>query len=127
MRPLGVKIPIRHGDNGYFEQTFTTLEVAKTNMFNLILTNKGERPMLPDFGTRIYSLLFENVDTEIVDIVEEEIREAVNTWLPYVNITELFVDDSNENLSRNRLEVTITFGVQQVPDRFETIKVQFNV
>ena len=61
-----------------FRQTKTTLEQAKHNIRNLLMTIKGERPFQPDFGADIYSYIFEQITEEDLAIqLEESIREAV--------------------------------------------------
>lgn len=123
---IGLKFPLRQGKTGYFEQTFTTIDAAKTNLINLLLTNKGERYMQPEFGADISRLLFENITAELSSIIEQNIRQAVAFWLPYINLVEINVDTETENVDRNRVVVTITFGVIQVPNIFDTIVLEFN-
>ena len=54
---IGIALPITKGNAGYFQQEYLTIHQLKHNIKNLILTMKGERPMLPTFGTEIYSIL----------------------------------------------------------------------
>jgi phage baseplate assembly protein W len=122
---IGIKLPIRLGNIGYFEQTFTTLEEAKANLTNLLLTNKGERPMQAKFGADISKLLFENNVEGLDDIIERNIQQAIDFWLPYINIQEIVVDTSSERVDENKILITITFGVSQIPNRFETIILTF--
>lgn len=118
---IGVTIPIVRGQIGYFQQTRTTLQAARSNLLNLLLTNKGERLMQPEFGTDIYRLLFEQVDIGIDTQVEEDIRSAVSFWLPYIIIRDVKVDASTDNIDRNRLDISTTFSIEQDPTTFETI------
>jgi phage baseplate assembly protein W len=123
-QPIGVKIPIQPGNAGYFEQTFTTLDEAKSNLINLLLTRKGERVMQPEFGTSIYSILFENVATDIKLILEEDIREAVRTWLSYILISS--VDINTDRLdNENRIDISVTFSLKSDPKKYETINLLF--
>lgn len=123
---IGIKLPIRLGKIGYFEQTFTTLEEAKANLLNLLLTNKGERPMQPKFGADISKILFENNVEGLDDIIERNIQQAIDFWLPYINIQEIVVDTSSEVVDQNKIQIKITFGVSQIPNRFDTIILEFN-
>lgn len=123
---IGIKLPIRLGKIGYFEQTFTTLEEAKANLTNLLLTNKGERPMQPKFGADISKILFENNVEGLDDIIERNIQQAIDFWLPYINIQEIVVDTSSEVVDQNKIRIKITFGVSQIPNRFDTIILLFN-
>ena len=53
---IGVMLPL--GGAPIFKSSYTTEEQAISNLKNLILTRKGERPFQPLFGTDVYSLLF---------------------------------------------------------------------
>jgi hypothetical protein len=48
-RFVGILLPMSNSGFGYFAPTKTTREAAFTNLKNLIMTMKGERPMQPDF------------------------------------------------------------------------------
>ena len=54
---IGITLPIQIGNNA-FNQAFTTIEQAKSNIKNLLLTNRGERVMQPEFGSGLRELLF---------------------------------------------------------------------
>ena len=89
------------GNIGFFNQTFTSLEEAKSNLLNLLLTRRGERVMHPEFGTDIYNLLFSQITRDLKQKIEGEIRTAVETWIPYILLTEVQVDISDENIEKN--------------------------
>ena len=58
---ISIKSPMRRNpDEGFFESTKTSLETAKSNLRNLLLTVPGQRLMRPDFGLSPKRLLFEN-------------------------------------------------------------------
>lgn len=124
---IGIKLPIRLGKTGYFEQTFTTLDTVKADVVNLLLTIKGERPMQPNFGSDIQNLLFENIIDGIDSIIERNIQQAIDFWMPYINLQEIVVDTSPEVVDLNKIKIQITFSIDQVPNRFETIILEFNI
>lgn len=124
---IGIKLPIRLGKTGYFEQTFTTLDTVKADVVNLLLTVKGERPMQPNFGADIQKLLFENIIDGIDSIIERNIQQAIDFWMPYINLQEIKVDTSPEVVDLNKIKIQITFSIDQVPNRFETIILEFNI
>ena len=86
---VGVGLPFRRGNMGYFNQEFTTLDQVKANIKNLLLTMKGERIMQPTFGTEIYSILFEQDDGTLSIRVEESVLEAFKIWLPFVKVENM--------------------------------------
>lgn len=53
-------------------------ELVKRDLLNHIYTIKGERVMMPNFGTRIPLLAFEQNDEETRRIVEEDLRFVFN-------------------------------------------------
>jgi phage baseplate assembly protein W len=107
----GIKLPAKLGNNGYFDQAFTTYEQAKSNLRNLLATKKGERIMQPEFGTGLHSLLFEQLDTNLEENLQNVITETVRFWLPYINIEEIDVRMTDEMKDMNRAEMSITFSV----------------
>ena len=49
--------------------------------------------MQPDFGCDIHNLIFEQiVEESIATDIENSILDAVNTWLPYLNIDTILFD-----------------------------------
>lgn len=57
---IGISLPIRSGQNGFFKSSSTLLEQTKTNLKNLLLTVKGERVAQPEFGSNIFNLYIQN-------------------------------------------------------------------
>jgi len=122
---VGVGLPLRRGQMGYFNQEFTTPEQVKSNIKNLLLTMKGERIMQPTFGTDLYKILFEPMTELLTEDVADVIRDAVKEWLPYVNLDEVKVDLSNELIDRNEYHVSLKFSLKYEPHRFETLTFNF--
>ena len=81
---IGMKFPI---DPFNPDLNYTTAKQIDTNLRNLILTIKGERPMQPDFGSDVYFLLFEQLDESTISgFAIEAIREATSRWMPFIDI-----------------------------------------
>jgi len=78
---VGIKLPFGK-PNGLFTQSYTTEEQAVSNLKNLLLTRKGERPFQPLFGSDVYSQLFENIDINLEDRISETLSEDIKFWLP---------------------------------------------
>lgn len=123
---LGLKIPIQI-TNVAFAQNFTELEQLKSNIKNLLLTKRGERVMNPDFGAGVETLLFEQLDEDFEEKIQDIITTSVEQYIPNVSIDEINVDLSNENRDRNTVNIslkfrsrstglsdTVSFNVQQI-------------
>ena len=116
---IGLKLPFNRDKSGLFGRTQTTLEQAGSNIKNLLLTAKGERVMHPNFGSRLRELLFEQYTEDLSSRIQEEIQEAISTWLPYINIASVNIIQSDED--PNTTSVDIDFSLNYEPDRFESI------
>ena len=58
--------------------------------------------------------MFENIDIEEMQmLIETEIREAVQRWMPFVNITNITVKDSvtDNSLKINQIRVSMRYSV----------------
>ena len=105
---IGVGIPLPLGGTPIFANTFTTEEQALSNLKNLLLTRKGERPFQPLFGTDVPSFLFENITKNLLDNLKAGLQKDIEFWLPYIQMKEIIVDDlPNEN----RINISFSFSV----------------
>lgn len=112
---IGLTLPIQIG-NVAFNQSFKTIDQTKTNIKNLLLTKRRERVMQPNLGSGLQELLFDFNDDTLADKIEQTITEAIQTWLPYVNIEEINVQQSNELKDSNRVDISINFTVENEVD-----------
>ena len=106
---VGVKLPFGK-PNGLFAQSYTTEEQATSNLKNLLLTRKGERPFQPDFGSDVYSLLFENIDINLEERISETLSEDIKFWLPYIVIDNMDVQTEPD---RNFVKIELRFRVTE--------------
>ena len=121
---IGLKLPLGYSDTGYFKQTKTTLQQAKYNIINLLKTIPGERLGQPTFGSQLHTILFEPMNEDFSDILEDSIRTSLETWLPYINIKNIEITFPDYNI--NRVNIAIDFGLSFEPDRFETVSISFD-
>jgi len=110
---IGLELPLTHTQNGFFNRTKTALEQARSNIKNLLLTNKGERLGNPTFGTNLLSLVFSQENTDLESRVEEEIRGAMGEFLPFINIVSIETNfsDTNKDVANVNLRFTLNVDV----------------
>lgn len=121
---IGLKIPMGYSETGYFKQTRTTLQQAKYNIINLIKTIPGERLGQPEFGSNLHTILFEPMNEDFSDILEDAVRTSIEKWLPYINIKRIKIAMPNYDI--NRVNIAVDFGLSFEPDRFGTVSVSFD-
>lgn len=86
----GITFPFLESQIGkYLALTQTRDAEIRSSLINLILTRKGSRYYLPNFGTRLYEYIFEPLDVPTFDSIESDIRLAVETYMPNLRITNV--------------------------------------
>jgi len=64
-KTYGVSFPFNDSQYGdYLNLTFTSDEEVRSNLIHLLLTRKGTRYYMPNFGTRLYEYIFEPIDAQ---------------------------------------------------------------
>ena len=116
---VGVEFPLDHNLSGFFRQSKTIQQQVKSDIKNLLLTTKGERVFQPDFGCDLKNIIFEQIDVQSLDGVDESIREALSTWLPYVIINELVVVQNETN--QNEITISLEYSTTLQPDALDNI------
>lgn len=111
---IGITLPIQIG-NTAFNQSFTTTEQARSNLLNLLLTEKGERIMQPEFGSGLQKVLFEQNDDYIADTITTVIEDEVGKWLPYITIDNIDIQNNNNQKDTNQLSISVVFKVMNTP------------
>ena len=114
--PVGIKMPYGRGNQGFFEQTHSDMERALNNLKMLLMTARGERPMMPTYGSGLRELLFEeNTEGLPDDLLEDAVKEAAELWMPEVFIRSVIPE---RDLVNNPSSVTlkIKFSVINIPD-----------
>lgn len=92
-KTYGVFFPFRDSKEGdYLRLTQTSEEEIRADLLHLILTRKGSRYYLPDFGTRIYEFIFEPMDGPTFDAIKADVRQAVDKYIPNLQINDITIE-----------------------------------
>ena len=115
---IGVAFPL--DDVNLFSGTQTVKEQVKSNLLNLLLTEKGERINQPDFGIGLKKLLFEpNIDEETLT---ESIVNQMGIFIPEISLLDTKVEFiADENL----LYIIITYQYN-LDGSDDSIQLNFN-
>jgi phage baseplate assembly protein W len=94
----GINFPFADSREGkYLSLSQTADEEIRTDLVHLLLTRKGTRYFLPDFGTRLYEFIFEPLDGPTFSEIESEIRESIQEYLPMIVITNISIKPASED------------------------------
>jgi len=96
-KTYGIAFPFNFSTEGkYLKLTQTANDEIRTDLIHLLLTKKGSRYFLPDFGTRLYEYIFEPLDSPTFNNIESDIREACEKYLPQLKITNISVKAASD-------------------------------
>ena len=106
---IGLSLPF----NGpvAFKSTYSTQEQIKSNLINLLLTNKNERIMNPKFGANLRMVLFEGINNDTSELIRSLISNSISTYIPEISIARLdIIDKKDENSIYITIEYTINIS-----------------
>ena len=119
---LGVSLPF-DGPSGPFNSTYSTKNQIKSNLINLLLTNKGERVFNPEFGADLKTILFEGITEDTSELIKELINFNVSIFVPEVQIIDILVSPASE-YNNNSISITIKYKLRISQDA-DQVTVQF--
>lgn len=122
--PVGIIMPYNSGDNGYFEQTYSDMERALINIRMLLQTARGERPMMPTYGSELREILFDPNTEEITNqLFKSAVEEACQMWMPEADIINV-TPERNLDEYPNQVVLKITFSLVTIPDSIQTLELE---
>lgn len=89
---FGLNFPLgqRQEHGGYFQKV-EGIELIKDAVTQLLLTDRGERVMLPKFGCNLRKYLFQPLDENTFEEIKEEIRYSFYHYIVGAKILKLSV------------------------------------
>jgi phage baseplate assembly protein W len=97
----------------------TDFELVKQNLFNHFRIRKGEKLFNPEFGTIIWSVIFEPFNNELHDAIVDDVKRIVR-YDPRVSVENVFITEQSYGLS---IEMEVTY----IPEnQTETIALSFD-
>ena len=85
----------------------------KQAIVNLLLTNKGERLMNPDYGSDIRSYLFEPLDYGTASQIKRNILFTIDKWEPRISVLNI---NAIPNYADNGFDVEMTYEIRGTDD-----------
>jgi len=84
-------------------------EDIKQSLAILMDTNKGERVMLPDYGSDLQSFLFESISSTKMHLFKEMLRSAIVKYESRIELNDIIIDHSDyrDGIIRVRLDYQV--------------------
>ena len=130
----GIDFPFRDSLEGKFlKMTGTPEREIRADLIHLLLTKKGSRYFLPDFGTRLYQYIFDQNDAVTFGLIESEIRDSVKKYIPNLDLTSIVVvsaeDDPDQinSLQENEDNRLCRFSGYSEKPHTAVVKIEYTV
>lgn len=116
---ININFPFKDSNKGYLlDLNVNDSAAIKADLMHLILTRKGERLYMPDFGTDLLTFIFEPNDSRTQSEMKQSLNDTIKKYLPKLKINELTVTESpeSEHAVTVRIDYTVTEDVFQSTD-----------
>lgn len=112
----GINFPFRDSRRGdYLELTQLESQQVKSDLIHLLLTRKGSRYYLPEFGTRLYEFLFEPFDGLTFDAIQSDIRDSVQQFMPNLLLNQITITPADPMEEVDTMIGENTVGTSESP------------
>lgn len=136
VRPFGIKTPLAFSEKSnqqLFQMNDNPALQIKDNLRNLILTEKGERLGMSDYGCGLKSFLHElaaipDYESVIINVIKAQVEK----YLPFVLITNIEILDYFQSKNKESIEnrngtaailLRISFDIQKIMVKNQKIEV----
>lgn len=89
MASISVRLPVTLDDTDGFGMITSVTDMIKQNLMMLLLTNPGERSMIPLYGVGITQYLFQNFSENVYADIDKKIRQQVAKYMSIVTVQEV--------------------------------------
>jgi phage baseplate assembly protein W len=104
-----------------FKLNYTTKDQIKSNLIVYFSTNKGERPLNPNYGGGLKNVLFEQLTSNTLNVVEKIIKDELAAQFPEVQLKKLEVFDSPDDYT-----LTVVMSYTILNNEEDTLEINFN-
>ena len=132
---FGIDFPFSDSTNGkYLKMTNTSSKEVRAALIHLLLTRKGTRYFLPDFGTRLLEYIFEPLDGPTFKNIESEIRDSVEKFMPQLQLTNINIsaptgeaDEATVTTAGNVINPQLQMTNQDVTEYTATVRIDYSI
>lgn len=100
----GLQFPFADSLKGdYLQLTEYQAQQIRADLIHLLLTRKGSRYYLPEFGTRLYDFVFEPIDGLTFQSIESDIRDAIQQFMPNLLVNQITIEPLEGTMETNKI------------------------
>ena len=110
------------GSSTPFRLNYTTKDQIKSNLTIFFTTNKGERPLNPNYGGGLKDVLFEQLTSNTFELVEKRIVDDLTIYFPEVSLKNI---DILEDIDNNQMKIIMSYTVFN--NNEDTLEINFDL
>ena len=110
----GISFPMRVDQSGALALTGGGADIDGS-LRMVLTTAPGERLMRPQFGCRIWDLLFEPINANTIGLMAESVKDAVSQWEPRIDLEDVQIEPDPRDHSR--VMINLKYKVRATNDR----------
>jgi len=111
----GVAFPFRFGDAdgavAVSDGKPPECRKIKESIRHILATRPGERFFLPEFGSRLHELVFQQNDVVLKALARQYIVDAIKRWEKRVRVTKVEFSEDPQTADQNAFLIKITYQV----------------
>ena len=104
-----------------FKLNYTTKDQIKSNLIVYFSTNKGERPLNPNYGGGLINVLFEQLTSNTANVVEKIIKDELAAQFPEVQLKNLEILEDPDSYT-----LTVVMSYVLLNNEEDTLEINFN-
>lgn len=109
----GIMFPMRVDQSGSIALSSGKDDLG-SSIHMVLATAPGERLMRPNFGCRIWELMFEPINANTIGLMGVAVREALAQWEPRIDVDS--VDVEPDGITDGRVNIAIHYRVRATND-----------
>lgn len=121
---INIRFPIEDdlNKNRFFSMSSITKDAISSNLMLLLLTEKGTRYYMSDYGTYLVKFIFEPNDGITLKDIEDDLKDTVRKYMPEIKIVSVSHEQPSE--TENVVNVLYSYsegvfgGVEQLQIAF---------
>tara|TARA_Y100000592_G_C5276040_1_gene224114 strand:- start:172 stop:555 length:384 start_codon:yes stop_codon:yes gene_type:complete len=121
IRYINIDFPFRDSEKGfYFKLNQTDKDAIKADLLHLLLTNKGERLYMPEFGSDLRKYIFQPNDSITHSEIKDNLNQTIKKYIPNLVVDSIdFKKNDIEELIIVELKYTVIDGTFSSSDILE--------
>jgi uncharacterized protein len=109
----GITFPMRVDQSGSIAMGNGADDID-ANLKVVLITAPGERVMRPQFGCRIWDLVFEPINANTLGLMSEAVKDAVSQWEPRVDLVDVEILPDTGDIGR--VDILLRYRVKATND-----------